>query len=910
MKILATFFLVLVSLCANSQQSTRKMDISGRVYDAFTEMYVPNTKVTLMTSDSTVIDTSHVGVNSMNNASLTTYYYFNVPARAGKYIIKLENPRYKTCFLNYEIKRLGRQTRFSGPDAKMQVAWRKGGLHGENELDEVTVKATKVQFFYKGDTLVYNADAFNLPEGSMLDALIRQMPGAKLTEEGEIYINGKKVDYLTLNGKKMFDGNGQILLQNLPHYSVKDIKVFEQNKEHQIGTGVESLVKDYVMDVSLKREYDRRNFGQVELGVGTNDRRIGRLFDTYSRESLLGMGYVNLNNVNQTRDPGRDGTFSDSDGPRSIVENRQFGMSVNKEKSHGDFSNRFTVTGAVRKSSIDYVQSQRTTFSDHAIYKNTTNQQHNRVSAFKATNQLLLRKPFFLNSMTNVSYDDGKNRMYNAATTYEGQTDDGKIVNNAIQNRYGKNHKLGLSQSFQLYKLMDWGDEIQLQAGLSYNDGKSQDDEAQRISYPRASIDSLYEYVANENVLDKGYRLNGLAKYKFNFPSGFGITLEGSYVQEQSSKDRFRLKDSDEDNCFHSNSIHRESQPRLEFAYKNKVLTLTSGVGVKFTKDRMGYQREELDTMIHRSYVDFFPDLRIILRFKRSNLEFYNKLNSYQKPKVQDLVEKVDDSNPLVMTVGNGKLGKGSMYDYQLWYNYRGDKGDFDLSFSSQSQFCINYFTKAMLYDETAGSYLLTTYNTNGIWSSSNDLSVRMALNEAKTIRFGSDLTWSPGLHIDFMGTTQTGLVKNKYKEHSLEEKLSLSYQYKRATWRLEGSLKYQGSRCDTNSSGNYDGWDVHYGMNMNCYLPWKIQFAGDIGMYSRRGYSLDALNKDNLIANVSLSRSFFKNRMLVKAKTFDIFHELTSIDRYARGAQITESSYNCIPRYGMLSITYKFGKK
>lgn len=910
MKFLTTIILVMVSLCANSQQSNRRIDISGRVYDAFTEMYVPNTKVTLMTSDSTVIDTSHVGVNNMNNASLTTYYYFNPPARAGKYIIKFENPRYQTCFLNYEIKRLGRQTHFTGPDAKMQVARKKGGLHGENELDEVTIKATKVQFFYKGDTLVYNADAFNLPEGSMLDALIQQMPGAKLTEEGEIYINGKKIDYLTLNGKKMFDGNGQVLLQNLPHYSVKDIKVFEQNKEHQIGMGVESLVKDYVMDVSLKREYDKRNFGQVELGMGTKDRRLGRLFDTYSRESLLTLGYVNLNNVNQTREPGRDGTFSDSDGPRSIVENRQFGMSVNKEKSHGDFSNRFTVTGSVRKSSTDYVQSQKTNLTDHAVYKNASDQQHNRVSAFKANNQLILRKPFFLNLVTNINYEDGKNRMYDAATTYERLIDEGNVVNNAILDRHGKNHRLSLSQNAQLYKLMGWGDEILLRAEFSYNDGKTRNDEAQRITYPRANIDSLYEYVANENVWDKGYQLDGMAKYRFNFPSGFGITLEGSYTQEQSSKNRLRLKDSDEDNCFHSNSIHRESQPRVEFSYKNQKLTITSGVGVKFTNDRMGYQREELDTMIHRNYVDFFPDLRIIWKSKRSNLEFYNKLNSYQKPQVLDLVEKVDDSNPLVMTVGNGKLRKGSMYDYQLWYNYRGGKRDFYLSFDSQSQFCFNYFAKAMLFDETAGSYLITTYNTNGIWASSNRLSIGLALNNAKTIRLSSDLTWKPGQHVNFTGTTQTGLTKNKYKEHTLEENLTFSYQYKKATWRLKGGLRYDGARCNTNSSGNYDGWDIHYGVNMNCYLPWKIQFAGDIGMYSRRGYSLEVLNKDNLIANASLSRSFFKNRMLVKAKVFDIFHELTSIDRYVRGAQITESSYNCIPRYGMLSITYRFGKK
>lgn len=419
MRHLIIFIMFWASLYVQAQQAKRKVEIVGRVYDKFTEMYVPNTKTTLMTADSIVVDTAHVGVNRLNNASLTIYYLFKAPARAGKYIIKFEHPRYQTCYLNYEIKRLGRQTRFSGPDAKMQIVRKSGGLHGENELGEVTVRATKVQFFYKGDTLVYNADAFNLPEGSMLDALIRQMPGARLTEDGQIFIHEKKVDYLTLNGKKMFGDNGQILLQNLPHYTVKDIKVFEQNEEHLIGTGIESLKKNYVMDVSLKREYDRRNFGQVELGVGTNNRKIGRLFDSYNRESLMIMGFANLNNVNQTRDPGRDGSFSDSDSPRSVVDNKQFALSVSKEKSHGDFSNILGIAGAVRKTNTEFSQSQETHLAGSSAYKNAQEQRYNRLSSLNVRNRLIFRKPFFFNSTTNVDYNDGKNNLSNTSVSYD-----------------------------------------------------------------------------------------------------------------------------------------------------------------------------------------------------------------------------------------------------------------------------------------------------------------------------------------------------------------------------------------------------------------------------------------------------------------------------------------------------------
>lgn len=98
------------------------------------------------------------------------------------------------------------------------------------ELNEVVVKATRVQMYYKGDTIVFDASAFVIPEGSMLDALVQQMPGATMDEYGNISINGKHVDYLMLNGKDFFKGKNKLMLENLPYYTIKDIKVYDKEK--------------------------------------------------------------------------------------------------------------------------------------------------------------------------------------------------------------------------------------------------------------------------------------------------------------------------------------------------------------------------------------------------------------------------------------------------------------------------------------------------------------------------------------------------------------------------------------------------------------------------------------------------------------------------------------------------------
>ena len=97
-----------------------------------------------------------------------------------------------------------------------------------NELKELTVTASKVKFYHKGDTLVFNADAFVLPEGSMLDALVARLPGVELHSDGAIYCNGRYVSELLLNGRDLFNGDKSLMLQNLASYTVKDVAVYDK----------------------------------------------------------------------------------------------------------------------------------------------------------------------------------------------------------------------------------------------------------------------------------------------------------------------------------------------------------------------------------------------------------------------------------------------------------------------------------------------------------------------------------------------------------------------------------------------------------------------------------------------------------------------------------------------------------
>ena len=107
----------------------------------------------------------------------------------------------------------------------------------------------------------------------MLDALLEQLPGVKLERNGVITVNGRTVENLLLNGKDLFNGNNELMLENLSAYSVKDIAVYD--KQGRVSELLGQTIEDdkkYVMDVRLKREYMHGFIINAEGGYGTHDR--------------------------------------------------------------------------------------------------------------------------------------------------------------------------------------------------------------------------------------------------------------------------------------------------------------------------------------------------------------------------------------------------------------------------------------------------------------------------------------------------------------------------------------------------------------------------------------------------------------------------------------------------------------
>ena len=185
-----------------------------------TRKYIGNVSVVCISEDGSKRDTAKTqfGYHAYNRDCI--FYLPNL--KEGKYRLIINHEGYESYTQEYEVKARGKSGIFYFGDIYIK---RKPKEHA---LGTATVTATKVKLYTKGDTLVFNADAFQLAEGSMLDGLIRQLPGAELKDDGRILINGKLVESLLLNGDDFFKGNNKIMLDNLPSYMVNQVKVYEK----------------------------------------------------------------------------------------------------------------------------------------------------------------------------------------------------------------------------------------------------------------------------------------------------------------------------------------------------------------------------------------------------------------------------------------------------------------------------------------------------------------------------------------------------------------------------------------------------------------------------------------------------------------------------------------------------------
>ncbi len=970
---------------ANTKKE-RTIALWGHVYDAVTKAGVDNTFITLMREDSTVVDTVRAfNMGQWHATKPDVGYRFQIPAQPRKYIIRAEHEDYEPCYVDYEVKHVARNTFFDAPWHYLKKRPKNYDMLGDS-IGLVTVRATRVKMVFRGDTIVYNADAFNLPEGSMLDALIRQLDGVELKDDGRILVNGKQIDELTLNGKDFFRGNNKVLLENLPHYTVDNVKVYHKTTELSEYLGYDTEKKRYVMDVILKREYAQGWLANVEVAGGTpfgekdmdgkefDKRFIARLFAMrYTDNSRLTF-FANTNNVNESRKPGSNGEWAPSNMPTGQHTNRQAGVDLlvddgqKRWKEMAQAELKWTESNSQSATSAEHFLA-----NSGSTFSRSRDRQHARWLSLHVANQFELKKPFYLRSYTEMQYQKARRTSdalgmtatvdpsawgstlaaLDSAFSLSLSVDKQNELVNRSQNRSRlRSHRLyGGSFAEMTYKLPT-GDVV----GFVLNGNVTRQRENAR-SLQR--IDYLHEQDGNERQNrytrrpEDDYHFYFSPNYTISWLNGFKLRGEYRYLQEgkNNRNDAYRLdwlsgpyaegtwgvlpstRDSlllaiDATNTYERDHLRHEHRvivtPQYKFDKNGRYVyleTLLEGYNVR---ERLHYVSAATDTTLRHNSYTFSPTVNALVatdNWKRYFSFYYNC--EMKTPDLLSMVDVRNDENPLAVRRGNTNLKAPTIHRMQTSVSRNWDQHKTSLTVGYGLRFYLNQVSQGYTFNPATGVYTYMPMNVDGNWqtyfynhfSRNIDRQGRLTLSNYAHGDYSRNVDYAARSDMQSDGS-RLSHVNNYY----LEDRLTLNYRLDDLTIGTQFYGQYRHATNQEHTIRTIDAYDYSYGVNAtyNCKretfakIIRGFSLATDLKMYSRRGYGDTSLNRNDLVWNASLSRTFahtLGGTLTARLEGFDLLHQLSNTMVVINGQGRTETVTNTLPRYLMLHLTYNFAR-
>lgn len=140
----------------------------------------------------------------------------------------------------------------------------------DNSLDKVTL-VYELPIKTSGDTISYRIDAFTNGKERKLKDVIEKLPGFEIDEEGNVKLQGKKVNKVMVDGKEFFSGDTKLATKNIPANVIEKINVLKNFNDVTPLKGLE-YNEDYVIDIKLKEDKKNIVFGSLEGGLGLKKR--------------------------------------------------------------------------------------------------------------------------------------------------------------------------------------------------------------------------------------------------------------------------------------------------------------------------------------------------------------------------------------------------------------------------------------------------------------------------------------------------------------------------------------------------------------------------------------------------------------------------------------------------------------
>ena len=949
------FFFVLSSYTATAYDIV--YSLMGRVVQSTTRAFIDDVRIDIMNRDSVLLDSirSRAAFNSGNEKQ--NYFILwkdSLPAR--EFILRFSKDGYETKYVNVSLKGNKRLRYWIQKEVKLTKK------KDPYTLGEATVRATKVRMVMKGDTIVYDADAFQMAEGSMLDALIRRLPGMELKPGGRIMVNGKFVSSLLVNGEEFFKGDPKVALENLPSYMVDKVKVYKKEPET-------AYLFDYlrdkekwplVVDVNLKRQYAVGWVGNAEAGRGTHDRFMGRLFGLrFTDQSRLAI-FGNTNNTNDTREPGTSGDWESVGTAAGLT--RQ--VAGGAELLVSDKNHRWKFNGNLKAyhEDIDDVRETSSswffpTYETYTRQRSATETRRMRVSS---EHTLTLPLPTAYTTLkAYMHYTHNSNRYTTLAADFDTwphesyrmaaldsvfmlPAADTRLLQTLVNRRknegsgWGTTWKAG-GEARGTWRLPNSPDAIDWSANGNYRRYRNAGFSHYRLDYNEESESTGVFNNRYTTAPQTSHELNLRVAY-WNRPDWKWGDLqpEYSFHESRNANDRnlYRLErfdnwnnadrplgalpsttDSlqramDAGNSFHSvqQTVRQLLKVRINFwlcgARNSRRLTFIPAV--RFEKNRLEYLRGDIDTVMTRRVAVFEPAIELaendgLLRYSAGR----------QQPALVSLLPTRDDADPLVVRTGNPDLKDPVYHNIYFYHGFRKQELKRDIRIEGRYNVTRHAVAQAMDYEPETGRRHYRPRNIDGNWWASTSFNFSQAVGKRQRVIVSTATSAGFQNSVDYIAErNDASSVRSSVRNVTAGEHLSFNYadgDYNvTAKAAADWTYAYSG-RADFNtiSAVNYS-----LGAAATLQLPWKVQLATDITVYSRRGYEDPSMNNDDVVWNLRLSKSILRPNLTFVLDGFDILRQLSSTTRWVNTQGRSETWLNTIPSYLMAHVIYRLHLK
>lgn len=878
------------------------VDVSGFVVEQGSGNPIEQATVRLLQLKDSVLVR---GVASSSNGSFTLKQ-----VKVGNYLLHLSFVGYDPLYQPLRIT--GKQN----PVNLGKLALKDASI----QLGEAVVIGKAAEVVVRNDTMEYNADSYKVAEGSVLEDLLKKMPGVEVDSEGKVTVNGKEVKKVMVDGKEFFSDDPKVASKNLPSKMIDKVQVLDKKSDMATMTGFDDGEEETVINLTVKPGMKRGWFGNAFAGYGSKDRYEGNAmvnrFIKNDQITFMG-GLNNTNNMGfsdlaSTMFEGMRGGGRRAGGNAGsgITSSGNAGLNFSKE-----FSKKATLGGNVRYSHSDndarsksnqenFLPGDSSYIENDQVASRTKND--NIAVDFQSewkpdTLTRIIFRPSFSYSSSNSLESGNTLTMDNWNDTINTRTS----TNTSEGNGYNVNARFEFSRKLNSRGRV-FSASLSGGVGDSYNQGFNYSD----INYFRREESNRSEITDQKYRYDNNsfnYRAyvswveplgkNNFLQLTYSFSQRKQESLKNSFMRDL--EDTYSVLDTANSKSYRNNFISQ----RASISFKSQRAKFNYTVGMNLDPSFSSSENFVGDTVlskVNQRVVNLSPMAQFNYLFdKRTNLRIvYNGRTS--QPSMSQLQPVADVSDPLNVRIGNPDLNP--RYTNNLSVRFQRFVPDKQRAFMvmADGNYILNDIVTYTTYNENGGR--VTTYkNVNGNYGGN----VRAMVNTPfKNKRFSMN---SMSV-VSFANTN--GFIneeKNTNKNLTLSERAGLDFRSSYLDIGVNGNVRYNKTSNTLQSQSDRNTFNYGVGGSTTIYLPLNFKIESDINWSTNSGYA-DGFKQNEVLWNASASKSFLKNNQgTLRFKIYDILRQRSNISRSVTASSTTDTEYNTLNSYFMFHFIYRF---